>query len=204
MSLPKLINILLEHKCTGYSFLTGIPGTIGGCTAMNAGTVGGCIASLLSMVEYYDGNSIRQINDSQIQEYFSYRNSIFLKNKFVITSVILELQMGEIEEEKCKNEKYLQKRKFSQPICKKNAGCFWKNPKNQSTGALIEQLGLKGKKIGDAKISDKHANFVINTRNATYEEIIQLVEFVEAEVYNKTGIKLEREIQLISLNDENI
>ncbi|MCK5847666.1 MAG: UDP-N-acetylmuramate dehydrogenase [Caldisericia bacterium] len=204
MSLPKLIKVLLKNDCTGYSFLTGIPGTIGGCTAMNAGTVYGCIASLLSMVEYYDGKSITQINGSQIDEYFSYRSSLFLKNKYVVTSVILELQKGDIEEEKQKNQKYLQKRKFSQPLYTKNAGCFWKNTNNQSTGALIEQLGLKGKKNGDAKISERHGNFIVNTRNATFEEIIQLAESVEAEVFNQTGIILEREIQLISINDKSI
>jgi UDP-N-acetylmuramate dehydrogenase len=192
------IQWFLQHQLTGYTYLAGIPGTMGGCIAMNAGTNRGRINQIVQRVQYFNGLHIQEMEGKELQDSFHYRSSIFLEQKWCILSALLLLEEGDIEKEKKQLQNYLQKRSTSQPLQFKSAGCFWKNPPQRSTGKILEELGLKGLKIGNVKISDLHANFILNMGGGTCKEVLALAEKVEDIVYQKTGIVLDREVQHVT------
>jgi len=192
------IQWFLQNYLTGYTYLAGIPGTVGGCIAMNAGTNRGRISQIVQRVQYFNGIHIQEMEGKELQDSFYYRGSIFLEKKWCILSALLLLEEGDIEKEKKQLQNYLQKRYASQPLRSKSAGCFWKNPPQQSTGKILEELGLKGLQLGNVKISELHANFILNTGGGTCKEVLALAEKVEDIVYKKTGIVLDREVQHVT------
>lgn len=195
MKTQDLLQKLLQDKYTGYSFLAGIPGTVGGCAAMNAGTNRGQFSDIVHSIIYTDGEHVKVIKGKLLKSCFQYRSSVFLENKQVVLSVVLSLPKNDIQAEQLQVKKYLQKRKKSQPIQTLNAGCFWKNPEKYSAGYLIEHLGLKGKQVGGAMISNVHANFIVNLQDATASDIRLLAQMVEKEVWERMGVKLVREVR---------
>jgi UDP-N-acetylmuramate dehydrogenase len=196
VSLNYLVNKLNNY--TGLEWAVGIPGTVAGAINGNAGAFGGEMSELIKQVK------VLEIKDNQIIEKdfskedckFSYRNSIFKNNpNLIITSAILELKKDSEENVKQKIKNNLSKRMSKQPKGF-SIGSIFKNGEDFSAGELIEKAGLKGLQIGDAKISDEHANFIINLGKATSDDVLELIKIVKKEVKEKFSIDLEEEIKI--------
>jgi UDP-N-acetylmuramate dehydrogenase len=197
LSVPVLIQETLERNLVGMDFMYGIPGTIGGCTCMNAGTNHHGIGELIKEVKALDVNILEEITLLPDVLGFEYHKSNFLNQQNIILSVNINLKEGKKQEELQKIRIAKENRRKSQPLQYPNAGCIWKNPPGLIAGKLIEEAGMKGYQIGGAQISNLHANFIINNSNAKAKDIMELMLRTEKIVYEKWGIKLEREIQVI-------
>jgi UDP-N-acetylmuramate dehydrogenase len=196
----RLIADALKNQLTGLSFLSGIPGTIGGAIAMNAGTGGKAIGDILQSVWLYDGVERQNCILFPADLNFAYRDSIFKKgDRYIILQAKLMINQGNVDEEiKIIREKLTQ-RKQTQPLRYPNAGCIWKNPPGYSTGKLIEELGLKGFRKGRAKISELHANFIVHQGRAKAREVLELINYIEEKVFQTYQIELEREIKILGV-----
>lgn len=185
----------LEFK--GFESLSGIPGTIGGGIYMNAGAYGGEIKDVLCSVEVYDvlKDETCCLDVSELK--LAYRESLFKKEKgrFVILEGQFRLEKGENIFLTANDN--LKKRREKQPLDKPSAGSFFKRPKGNFAGTLIENAGLKGKQMGGAMVSEKHAGFIVNNGNAKIEDIISLKDFVIKTVLEKFGIELEPEVEFV-------
>ena len=186
---------LTDNSLTGFEFASGIPGTIGGAIKMNAGAYGSEIKDIVTEVTYlaYDGN-IHSINNLECE--FEYRHSRFFNEKAIIIETKLNLQYGNKEAIENKVKELLKQRKEKQPLEYPNAGSTFKRGENYITAKLIDECGLKGYSIGGAQVSEKHAGFIVNKTNATSTDILNLIEYVQKVVKEKTGedIKLELEV----------
>lgn len=187
---------LLKEEISGFEELSGIPGTIGGAITMNAGAHGKEMKDIVTEIVAidYDGN-IHTFTNEQAQ--FGYRKSIFSSGKYIILQVKLSLKKGKKEEIKKRMDEYAQYRKEKQPIEFPSAGSTFKRGEDFITAKLIDEAGLKGYSIGGAKISEKHAGFIINTGNATAQDVLDLAQFVSNKVYEKFGKKIELEIKVL-------
>lgn len=194
---PVLANMLLENELSGFEFASGIPGTIAGAVYMNAGAYNEEIANIVTYVKYIDidNNEFKVLKNNEIN--FSYRKSTFQKINAVILEIGLKLKNGKKEEIKEKMLEYKGKRASTQPQDYPNAGSTFKRGDNFLTAKLIDEAGLKGYKIGGAKVSEKHAGFIVNTGNATSEDIINLIEYIKKVIYEKYGKKIETEVRII-------
>lgn len=195
-SLKSLCMFALEHSLTGLEFAYGIPGTLGGAVYMNAGAYGGEMKDVLCSVNHIDLNG-NEGTLSKDELNLSYRHSAYTENGFTITSAVIKLQKGNKEEIKAKMNELLGKRKDKQPIEYPSAGSTFKRPEGYFAGALIESSGLKGKQIGGAQVSEKHAGFIINKGNATATDILNLIKYVQDKVYEDHGVHLETEVKII-------
>ncbi len=196
----KLARICLQEQITGLEELSGIPGTIGGAIRMNAGAHGKEMKDIVKTVKCmdYQGNE-RTFTNEELE--FNYRSSIFKKEKYIITQIELSLQKGKKEDIKEKMEEYALYRKEKQPIEYPSAGSTFKRGNDFITAKLIDEAGLKGYHIGDAEVSTKHGGFVINKGNATAKDVLELIEHVKNEVYNKFKKRIELEIEIIGENN---
>ena len=187
---------LLKEEITGFEELSGIPGTIGGAVIMNAGAHGKEIKDILKKVTAmdYDGN-IYEFTNEECK--FSYRNSKFQKEKYIILQATLELEKGNSTEIKEKMDEYMQFRKEKQPIEYPNAGSTFKRGEDFVTAKLIDEAGLKGYKVGGAQVSEKHAGFIVNVDNATAKDVIELTDYIKEKIEEKFGKKINLEIQII-------
>lgn len=186
----------LKEEITGFEELSGIPGTIGGAVVMNAGAHGKEIKDVVKEVTVVDYNgNIHILKNRQCE--FEYRHSKFSERKYIILKVSLLLEKGKKEEIKSKMDEYATYRKQKQPIEFPSAGSTFKRGSDFITAKLIDEAGLKGYSIGGAKISEKHAGFVINTGNATAQDVLELVEYVTRKVYEKYEKKIELEIKVV-------
>ena len=196
VKLSTLCNTLLENSLSGLEFGYGIPGTVGGAVFMNAGAYIGEIKDVLVSCEYIDENlELKKINLADMA--LSYRNSIFQKKNFIVTSATMKFKLGDADEIKAKMDDFISRRKQKQPLEYKSAGSTFKRPEGNFAGALIEKCGLKGKRVGGAEVSEKHAGFIVNKGNATCGDILALIELVKQEVYEKTGYTLEPEVRFV-------
>lgn len=198
----KLITLayeLLKRDISGFEFASGIPGTIGGAIKMNAGAYGTEMKDIVISTQCLD---LQKFNtDEEIVEFtneeqeFKYRDSIFSNRRYIILETKLKLKYDDENNIKEKMDKYLKSRKDSQPDLP-SAGSTFKRGEDYITAKLIDECGLKGYRIGDAEVSDKHAGFIVNTGNASAQDILELIEYVKKVVFEKTGkcIKLEVEI----------
>jgi UDP-N-acetylmuramate dehydrogenase len=196
VSLNYLINKLNNY--TGLEWAVGIPGTVAGAINGNAGAFGGEMSELIKQVKVLEvkDNQIIEKNFSKEDCKFSYRNSIFKNNSnLIIASAILELKKDSEENVKQKIKNNLSKRMSKQPKGF-SIGSIFKNGEDFSAGELIEKAGLKGLQIGDAKISDEHANFIINLGEATSDDVLELIKIIKKEVKEKFSIDLEEEIKI--------
>ncbi len=194
VSFKQIVNFVKKYNLEGFENLSGIPASIGGAVAMNAGAFGSEIFDLIEEVIWLDkeGNVRKSIKD-EID--FSYRYTQFQKNSFVY-SVVLKLKKSERNiSQIIKN--HLLERNRKQPLDKPTSGSTFKNPDNFSAGYLLEKSGLKGKKINDIGFSNKHANFLVNYGDAKFNDLIQLLEDAEKSVLDNFNIKLEREIKIV-------
>lgn len=187
---------LLNMEITGFEFAAGIPGTIGGAIKMNAGAYGKEMKDIVVSSRYMD--HVGNISDMSLEEHeFSYRDSVFHRQNYIILDTILKLKKGKKEEIEKLMEEYKNSRKEKQPYDKPSAGSTFKRGEDYITAKLIDECGLKGKQIGGAKVSDKHAGFIINEGNATASDIIELINFVKKSVYKQTGKQIDLEIEII-------
>lgn len=187
---------LLKEEITGFEELSGIPGTIGGAVIMNAGAHGKELKDILKKVNAMDYNgNIHEFTNEECQ--FSYRNSRFQKEKYIILQATLELEKGNSTEIKEKMDEYMQFRKEKQPIEYPNAGSTFKRGEDFVTAKLIDEAGLKGYKIGGAQVSEKHAGFIVNVDNATAKDVIELTDYIKEKIKEKFGKKINLEIQII-------
>lgn len=187
---------LMNEGISGFEELSGIPGTIGGAIFMNAGAYGKEIKdiNISTICMDYDGKIFELSNKEQE---FEYRSSIFNKKDYIILETKLKLEYGKKEEIKKKMDEYLSSRKEKQPIEYPSAGSTFKRQEGVITAKLIDECGLKGFQIGGAKVSEKHAGFIINYNNAKAKDVIDLIKYVKEKVYEKYGIKIKEEIRIV-------
>ena len=191
-----LCKFAYENSLSGLEFAFGIPGTCGGAVFMNAGAYNGEVKDVITEVTYLTPElEVKTMSGDQAE--FSYRSSIFKKNNCVVLSAKFKLKKAPQEEIKAAMNDFLSRRKDKQPLEYPSAGSTFKRPAGNFAGALIEQVGFKGKSLGGAQISDKHAGFLINKNNATAKDIIDLIELTKQTVQQKTGITLEPEVIIL-------
>lgn len=187
---------LLKEEITGFEEISGIPGTIGGAILMNAGAHGKEMKDIVTEITAIDYNGkIHKFTNEQAK--FTYRNSIFSSGKYIILQAKIILEKGNAKEIKAKMDEYAQFRKEKQPIEYPSAGSTFKRGIDFITAKLIDDAGLKGYTIGGAKVSEKHAGFIINTGNATAQDVLDLAKYVTDKVYEKFGKKIEFEIKFL-------
>ena len=196
--LSKVVIESSKRELTGLEFAIGIPGNIGGAIYMNAGAYGSSMSNIVKSINVLNEKlEIEEILNQDIN--FAYRYSILQNNKNLICiGATIELNYGQKEEIDSQIKENLFKRKNSQPLEYPSAGSVFRNPDGNYAGKLIEELNLKGQSIGGAKVSAKHANFIINKDNATSEDILKLIKLIQKEVRKNYNIELKLEQQLIN------
>ncbi len=195
-NLMRVCEVALENSLTGLEFAYGIPGSIGGAVYMNAGAFDGEIKDIVTEVYYINKEGIITREECKPEE-FSYRKSKFSNRDGCILQARFKLAQGEYTQIKNKMDDLLARRISKQPLEYPSAGSVFIRPTGNYASALIEQCGLKGKQVGGAMVSTKHAGFLINHNDASSKEFIELIEYVQAEVYRQTGYSLECEIKII-------
>ena len=191
-SLTALAAEAMRRGLSGLEFAYGIPGTVGGAVYMNAGAYGGEIKDILTSSTYL-GMIGFQTRPKEEHE-FGYRRSIYQKTGEIILSAEFVLTPKPVEEIRALCEKNMAARREKQPLEYPNAGSTFKRPRGAYAGALIEGAGLKGCSVGGAEVSEKHAGFIINRGDATARDVLDLIEKIRSEVYQKYNIMLETEI----------
>ena len=195
--LSKLIRESTKRGLAGLECMAGIPGTVGGACLINAGTREGEIGDrIINVICLTKEGKVRKINKKDIK--FEYRHTDLPERKLIITEVEMELYRD--KRENCENRimNFLNRRKQTQPLNFPNAGCIFKNPASRlSAGALIENAGLKGKRVGDIEISVVHANFIINRGDGTARDVIRIIKLIESKVKREFDIQLEKEIIIV-------
>lgn len=194
--LMALATKMKDEELSGLEGLSGIPGSVGGAIVMNAGAYGKEMKDVVLSTTCMDKNGKLYIFSNEEQE-FSYRNSIFQKKDYIIIETKLKLEYGKKDEIQKKMEEYFKSRKEKQPIEYPSAGSSFKRQEGIITAKLIDDVGLKGYKIGGAQVSEKHAGFIVNYNNATATDVINLINYIKEKVYSKYGIKIEEEIKII-------
>ena len=195
VGLFKLNTYLAKNNLAGIEWSYGIPGTVGGAVCMNAGAYGNEIGDFVEKVEVIENYKKKIIKSKKLQ--FSYRNSIVLQKKIIVTKVWLKLNKDS-SEKILKNQKlFLAKRKITQPIEFYNSGSIFKKVDGESAGKIIDNLGLKNVKINGAEVSNLHANFIINKGNSTAQDVVDLIQKIKKLVLQKTGKVLEEEVIIV-------
>ena len=192
-SLTRLCNFALDNSLSGLEFGFGIPGTVGGAAYMNAGAYDGEMKDVVISVTHItrDGELVT-LDASELDLY--YRHSVYKTNDNIILFVTVKLEPKDATAIKEKMDDFMNRRKSKQPLEFPSAGSVFKRPAGNFAGTLIEGCGLKGKTIGGAQVSEKHAGFIINVGDATCKDVLDLVKFVQETVKSETGYFLEREI----------
>ena len=191
-----LARLCAKEGLSGVEFLAGIPGTIGGAVRMNAGAYGSEIKDVLIKTKYLDeeGNIKEFLNSEQN---FEYRRSIFCDKKYIILEAQILLKPDTIENINSRMDEMMKSRKEKQPVEYPSAGSTFKRKNGIVTAKLIDECGLKGFSVGGAKVSEKHAGFIVNTGNATAKDILDLVEYIKKEVYKRFKEEIELEVVVI-------
>lgn len=193
----KLSKFSIDLEFRGLEFLAGIPGTIGGALAMNAGAYGSEVWDYVAKVETINRVGERFVREKKDFE-FGYRKvKNLISNEEWFVAAHFNLEKGNKKISLQIMQDWLTKRKNSQPLDLPNAGSVFKNPKEVYAARLIELCGLKGYRVGGASVSTKHANFIVNDKNATATDIESLIEFVKEKVKQQTGIELVREVKIL-------
>lgn len=200
--LSKIAKKALEESLSGFEFASGIPGSIGGAVFMNAGAYGGEMIDVLESVELLSPNAdgkweLKTVPADNLE--LSYRHSRLQETKEIVVSATLRLPRGNKAEIEEKLAELTKKRTSKQPLEFPSAGSFFKRPEGYFAAKLIEDAGLKGVSVGGAQVSSKHCGFVINTGNATTDDIVDLMHLVQNTVFDKFGVKLEPEVRIIGL-----
>ena len=192
--MPTLIGYAIRRSLTGLEWAAGIPGTVAGCVVMNAGTRLGEMKDAVKAVRIVTpAGTVVECPADTIP--FTYRRAQLPPG--VVVGVWLQLRPGLRSEIEKVVKDYLHYRRDTQPLMLPSAGCVFKNPPNDSAGRVVEAAGLKGAQVGDAQVSEKHGNFIVNQGEATAKDVLALIRKVRAQVARKTGTKLELELKLV-------
>lgn len=195
-SVAAICKYALSKSLSGLEFAYGIPGSVGGAAFMNAGAYGGEVKDVISLCKHISlKGETGQFEADELD--FSYRHSVYSSGGYVITSVTFRLNKGEKSDIEAAMQDFITRRKDKQPLEYPSAGSVFKRPEGYFAGALIEQSGLKGKRIGGAMVSEKHAGFIINYDNATTTDIVDLIKYCQKTVKEKFSVDLETEIRFI-------
>ena len=195
-SLASLCKFALANALTGLEFAYGIPGSCGGAAYMNAGAYGGEMKDVVVRVNHIDKDGNKG-SFSEDELNFGYRKSAYTNSELVITSLVLKLEKGDKSKIEAIMTETMGKRVDKQPLEYPSAGSVFKRPEGYFAGALIEQSNLKGKRIGGAMVSEKHAGFIINYDKATTTDVLDLIKYCQKTVFNNFGVKLETEIKFV-------
>lgn len=193
--LPKLLSFCAEEGLAGLEGLAGIPGSVGGAVVTNAGSYGVSIADrVVQVIVFEPGGEARAIQAPDLAA--GYRTAK-LPRRAIVESVTLRLEADDSASIAARQQATLEKKWRAQPCGMRSAGCVFKNPVGQSAGRLIDSAGLKGARVGGAVVSDLHANFILNDRGASAEDVEELIELVRTTVRDETGVDLELEIEIV-------
>lgn len=180
----------------GLEFSYGIPGSVGGAVCMNAGAYGKCIGDFVEYVKIFDGEKVLKISRKNML--FSYRQSLVQNSNLVVLGVKLNLQKSDSKDIEFLQKQYFQKRLDSQPYDKLSFGsCFKRYEGKEPISKLIDDLGLKGYRIGDAEISEKHAGFIINIGSATCQDVRLLIKYIQGKIFEHYGFVPEPEVKFL-------
>lgn len=193
--LMKVCRFALENGLSGLEFAYGIPGSCGGGAFMNAGAYGGELGDVMFRCDHIDKDGNKGSLEGDDLK-LAYRHSAYYENGCVITGAYFKMQKADKEEIKAKMADYMSRRRDKQPLEYPSAGSTFKRPEGNFAGALIEQCGLKGTRVGGAEISTKHAGFVINKGGATCKDVLDLCKKVADTVKAEKGIDLEMEVRV--------
>jgi len=196
--LSSLSQMVAKNNLEGFEFANGIPGTLGGAVAMNAGAYDGEIKDVIigaSVINSY--GKIVYLTKEELQ--LEYRNSIIQKKNYIVLEVELQLEKGNVEEIKAKIKDFTQRRTTKQPLSLPSAGSTFKRPVGNFAGKLIQDAGLKGVRVGGAQVSELHSGFVVNVDNATAKDVMDLIGLVQKTVKDKFGVELKSEVKFIGI-----
>ena len=194
--LSQLCSTAAEQALSGVEFAWGIPGSCGGAAFMNAGAYGGEMKDVVVECRHITPEGeIGSLSGEDLG--FGYRHSAYEENGCIITSIRMQLTLGDQAMIRMKMDDLLHRRKEKQPLDMPSAGSVFKRPPDHFAGTLIEECGLKGMTIGGAQVSEKHAGFIVNTGEATASDVRRLVEHIKNEVFLRTGVELQCEIRYV-------
>jgi UDP-N-acetylmuramate dehydrogenase len=197
-ALTLVVGLSATHELTGLEFCAGIPGSVGGAVWMNAGAFGKEIKDVVTEVSVLDLHGRKRIMKRE-EISFSYRKT-FLPDETIILNVRLKLEKGKKEQIKEKIREIMRTRQEKHPLMYPSAGSVFKNLPGIPAGRIIEEIGLKGKHCGDAEISPRHANFIVNKGKATAADVLELIGLIEDKAKAEKGVNLEREVIVIGEN----
>lgn len=194
VGMPTLIGYAIRRSLAGLEWAAGIPGTVAGCVVMNAGTKLGEMKDAVKAVRIVTpAGEVIERSAGDIE--FGYRRATLPAG--IVVGVWLQLKPGVRSDIEKVVKDYLRYRRDTQPLTLPSAGCVFKNPPNDSAGRLVESAGLKGARVGDAQVSEKHANFIVNRGNASAKDVLALIQKVRGQVARKTGVKLDLELKVV-------
>ena len=201
VALTYLSNLAAEQGLSGLEFAAGIPGTLGGAVIMNAGAYRQSLGEVVRKVKTVTKNGTVMTYSREQMEY-SYRSSVLRHKDEMVGEVEISLEKGEPAEIKKSTEEYLELRRKKHPLNTPNAGSVFKNPQGVAAAKLIEEVGAKGWRVGDAEVSRQHANFIVNLGEAKAADVLQLIEEVGKAVKNRFSIQLETEVIKLGFDDK--
>lgn len=195
--LAKMATIACNAELKGLAFAHGIPGTVGGAVYMNAGAYGGQISDIITKTVFLKTDSTQGKLNGEEHD-FGYRHSFFTENPdCLILETSAVLKYGHSLDIRSEMDDYFERRRTKQPLSQPSAGSVFKRPEGHFAGALIEQCGLKGITVGGARVSEKHAGFIVNIGGAKCADVLKLIELIQNTVLSRTGIELKPEIKVI-------
>ena len=192
--LSKLASVMAENELQGFEFAGGIPGTLGGAVTMNAGAYGGEIKDvILGARVITSSGDIKVLRANELE--LGYRTSILQRDDMIVTDAVFAFEKGSRDEIVEKMNDFNQRRRDKQPLEYGSAGSTFKRPEGHFAGKLIQDAGLKGYRVGDVMVSDKHSGFVVNVGKGTCRQALEVIEHVQNQVMEQFGVKLELEVK---------
>jgi UDP-N-acetylmuramate dehydrogenase len=196
ISMAELAAIACAHSLGGLEFAEGIPGSLGGAVVMNAGAYGGEMKDVVTMVEAVDRYGAAKVF-TPADIHFGYRKSIFQNEDYIILAVRIKLHYDDQTEIRTKMDDLANRRRDKQPLDLPSAGSTFRRPEGFFVGPMIEELGLKGRRIGGAEVSSKHAGFIVNVDQAKADDVLQLINLIRKEARERLGVELIPEIRIV-------
>lgn len=196
--LSQVSRAALQASLTGLEFASGIPGSLGGALAMNAGAYGGELSQVVREAMVLMDGRVQTLSREELA--MGYRTTRVLREGGIVLSAVLDLKEGDAPQIAATMDDLNRRRREKQPLSFPSAGSTFKRPEGYFAGALIEQAGLKGYAIGGAQVSEKHAGFLINRGGATASDLLRLIEYVQERVYAQSGVRLETEVRICGVD----
>lgn len=197
MPLTKLASLAAKNSLAGLEFAYGIPGTLGGGIYMNAGAYGGELSQVVVSSRYYDMATGECGTYDGAAHEFAYRHSVYMDSAKIVLSATVKLARGDKAEIEAAMADYMSRRRDKQPLEYPSAGSVFKRGNGFITAQKIDEAGLKGRRVGGAEVSEKHAGFIINRGDATAKDVLELIEIIKSEVYEKFALEIECEVRYV-------